>query len=72
MQHIMAINFKKIKSQIHPFKPEVKQGHIFIATDEQKNKFIDTIAKTGSKRSLIKLIVYIILTDEDWNKEFSL
>nr|DAT69951.1 MAG TPA: hypothetical protein [Caudoviricetes sp.] len=72
MQQYYGNQFKKIKSQIHPFKPEVKQGHIFIATDEQKNKFIDTIAKVGSKRSLIKLIVYIILTDEDWNKEFSL
>lgn len=68
----MAINFKKLKNQIHPFRPEVKQGYIFIATDEQKNNFIDSIAKIGSKRSLIKLIVYIILTDEDWNKEFTL
>lgn len=68
----MAINFKKLKGQIHPFKPEVKQGYIFIATDEQKKNFLDSIAKVGSKRSLIKLIVYIILIDEDWNKEFSL
>lgn len=55
MQQYYGNQFKKIKSQIHPFKPGVKQGHIFIATD-----------------GLIKLIVYIILTDEDWNKEFSL
>ena len=36
----MAINFKKLKSQIKPFKPEVKDGYIFIATDEQKNNEI--------------------------------
>lgn len=32
----MAINFRKLKSQIKPFKPEVKDGYIFITTDEQK------------------------------------
>ena len=34
----MAINFRKLKSQIKPFKPEVKDGYIFIATDEQMMK----------------------------------
>lgn len=26
----MAINFKKLKAQIKPFKPEAKNGYIFI------------------------------------------
>lgn len=68
----MAINFKKLKGQIHPFKPEVKRGYIFISTNEQKNRFIDSIAKIGSKRSLIKLIVWLILSNKDWEREFSL
>lgn len=28
----MAINFRKLKSQIKSFKPEVKDGYIFIKT----------------------------------------
>lgn len=46
----MAINFRKLKSQIKPFKPEVKDGYIFITTDEQKNNGLFSIAKCGSKR----------------------
>ena len=44
----MAINFRKLKSQIKSFKPEVKDGYIFIATDEQKNNGLFSIAKCGS------------------------
>ena len=69
---IMPINFIKIKSQIHPFKPEVKKGYIFIATDQQKNDFIDSIAEIGSKRSLIRLVVQQIQQDEDYKAEFLL
>lgn len=48
------INFKKLKSQIKPFKPEAKhKGYIFIATDEQIANGGFTVAKVGSKRSLI-------------------
>lgn len=31
----MAINFRKLKSQIKSFKPEVKDGYIFIASKIQ-------------------------------------
>jgi hypothetical protein len=36
----MPINFKKLKSQIHPFKPEVKRDYIFIANRQQTNNLI--------------------------------
>lgn len=70
----MVINFKKLKSQIKPFKPEAKHtGYIFIATDKQKKgNMIDSIAKAGSKRSLIRLLTYFIKTDEDYRAEYSL
>lgn len=68
----MAINFKKLNSQIRQFKPEVNNGYIFLATDEQKNNFIDSVACVGSKRRLVKYLVELIKTDEDWNKEFAL
>lgn len=70
----MAINFKKLKSQIHPFKPECKQGYIFIATNEQNNNFICSIALVGSKRRLLTILKNII-HDEDypeWKDEFSI
>lgn len=68
----MAINFKKLNSQIRQFKPEVRKGHIFLATDEQKNNFIESVACVGSKRRLVKFLVELIKNDEDWNKEFAL
>lgn len=68
----MAINFRKLKSQIKPFKPEAKKGYIFISTDVQKNNFICSISKVGSKRSLIKLLLWLIQNNEDWKVEFSL
>lgn len=52
----MAINFRKLKSQIKSFKPEVKDGYIFIATDEQKNNGLFSIAKCGSKRGLLSAL----------------
>lgn len=68
----MATNFRKLKSQVKPFKPEVKNGYIFIATDEQKRNGIDSIAKTGSKRSLLSILAWFINNDEGFKKEFSL
>lgn len=70
----MAINFKELKSQIKPFKPEAKHtGYIFIATDRQKQEgTICSIAKSGSKRSLVRLLAYLIKTDEDYHAEYSL
>ena len=32
----MPINFKKLKSQIHPFKPEVKRDYILSQTDNKQ------------------------------------
>ncbi|MBO5000882.1 MAG: hypothetical protein J6C58_08640 [Bacteroidaceae bacterium] len=69
----MAINFKKLKSQIKPFKPEAKHtGYIFLATDEQKKHDVDSIAKAGSKRSFIQMMVWFIQDDEAYRKEFTL
>lgn len=70
----MSINFKKLNSQIKPLKPEARHvGYIFIATDKQKREsLVDSIAKPGSKRSLIKVLTYFIKTDENYRAENSL
>lgn len=68
----MAINFSRLKAQIKPFKPEVKKGYIFIATKEQSNNFVWTVASVGSKRKLLFTLVTLIHVDKDWAKEFKL
>lgn len=70
----MSINFKKLNSQIKPLKPEARHvGYIFIATDKQKREsLVDSIAKPGSKLSLIKVLTYFIKTDENYRAEYSL
>lgn len=68
----MVVNFKKLKEQVKKFKPEGKNGYIFIATDEQKRNGIYSIAKQGSKRGLIACLVEFIKDEEDFKKEFSL
>nr|UWI25163.1 MAG: hypothetical protein [Bacteriophage sp.] len=68
----MAINFRKIKSQIKPFKPEAKSGYIFIATEEQKKNGLVSIAKCGSKRSLLYALIECINNDKDFNREFTI
>lgn len=68
----MPINFKKLKSQIHPFKPEVKRGYIFIANRQQTNNLIFSISQIGSKRSLVKKLIELIQRDENYKAEFSL
>lgn len=68
----MAINFRKLNRQVLPFKPETKQGFIFIATDEQKENGLFSIAKVGSKRSLMTILVDTISSDEDFKHEFSI
>lgn len=69
----MAINYRKLKAQIKPFKPEAKHsGYIFLATDEQKHNDIDSIAKPGSKRSFIKVMTWVVNTFEEYRKEFCL
>ena len=60
----MPINFKKLKSQIHPFKPEVKRGYIFIANRQQTNNLIFSISKIGSKRSLVKKLIELIQRED--------
>lgn len=72
--NIMSINFKKLNSQIKPLKPEARHvGYIFIATDKQKREsLVNSIAKPGSKRSLIKVLTYFIKTDENYRAEYSL
>ena len=68
----MAINFKKLKAQINPFKPETKNGYIFIATDEQKKNGVCSVAKPGSKCGLLSALVWFIQNDADFKKEFTL
>jgi hypothetical protein len=68
----MAINFRKLKSQIKPFKPEVKDGYIFITTDEQKNNGLFSIAKCRSKRGLLSALSEYIKDDEDFKREFTI
>lgn len=68
----MAINFRKLNRQVLPFKPETKQGFIFIATDEQKENGLFSIAKVGSKRSLMTIIIDTINSEEDFKREFSI
>lgn len=68
----MAINFKKLNRQVHPFKPEVKKGFIFIATDEQKENDLYSIAKKGSRKSLMRILEWMIKNDEDFKREFSI
>ena len=68
----MAINYRKLKAQIKPFKPEVKKGYIFLATREQQNNFIFSVAVEGRKRRLLLTLLVLIRNDEDWRREFML
>lgn len=72
----MVVNFKKIKSQIKPFKPEEdfkgRKGYMFIATKEQKDKGVCSVKKPGSKRGLIAALVEFIRYDADFKREFTL
>lgn len=69
----MAINYRKLKAQIKPFKPEAKHsGYIFLATNEQKRNGIDTITKPGSKRSFVKVMTWFVNDYEEYREEFSL
>lgn len=69
----MAINFKKLQSQIKPLKPEARKiGYIFLATREQEMDFINSVVTIGSKRRHIAFLVSLIKKDEDWSNEFKL
>lgn len=70
---MVAINYKKLNSQIKLLNPEAtKGGYIFLATDEQANNFINSVAFVGSKSKLRKKLMILIKTDEDWRREFLL
>lgn len=69
----MAINFKKLKSQIKPFAPEAGgKGYIFIADLKQSILGIDSVALKGSKRKLIKAMVEYIKIYPEYKEEFTL
>lgn len=68
----MIINFKKLKSQIFPWKPESKSGYIFIPTIEQEDNFIFSVASKGSKRKLIKHLIEYIRIYPEYKEEFTL
>lgn len=67
----MEIDYKKLKKQIKPFLAEAGgPGYIFIATDEQKRKGIDSVAKQGSKKSFIKALSYYGMMLDEFREEF--
>lgn len=66
------INFRKLKSQVKPFKEEGKKGFIFLATDEQKDNWVWSVAIEGSRRRFTSAICDMINTDKDYKKEFYL
>lgn len=67
----MAINFKKLKAQVKRFQPEAKRsGYIFIATEEQKKRGIDSVAVEGSKNRFFAVLSWIIQDDEEYSREF--
>ena len=68
----MAINFRKLNAQIRPLKKEVRPGYIFLATDEQKNRFVDSVAKLGSRRKFMRTMLHFIQCDKDYADEFTL
>lgn len=71
----MVINFRKLNKQIKPFAPEASgPGYIFIATDEQKKKGLFSVSKKGSKRSLIKALLYQsgMMNIDEFREEFTL
>lgn len=69
----MTINYRKLKKQIKSFAPEAGgTGCIFIATEEQKKKGIDSVAKKGSKRSFIKALSYYGMMLDEFREEFKL
>lgn len=69
----MAINFKKLKSQIKSFAPEAGgTGYIFIDNLRQSIPSIDSVALKGSKRKLIKAMVEYIKIYPEYKEEFTL
>lgn len=72
----MVVNFKKLKTQIKPFKPEEgfngRKGYMFIATKERKNRGVCSVKRPGSKRGLIAALVEFIQYDADFKREFTL
>lgn len=68
----MAINFRKLNKQIKPFKPESKKGYIFIATEEQVNNCIFSVAVEGSKRRTMKCLKDLIAGDKFFREEFTI
>lgn len=68
----MAINFRKLNKQIKPFKPESKKGYIFIATEEQVNNCIFSVAVEGSKRNAMRCLKNLIAGDKLFREEFTI
>ena len=64
----MAINYKKIKSQI---KPDPEVGFRFIPTQEQEANDIDSFCCT-SKKTLINAIVCLAQGMTNYEQEFTI
>ena len=70
---MIMIDFKKLSRQIVREDGRAgKPGYMFIATDGQKKNGVYSVFKMGSKRSLLKSLVFFIGEDEDLRKEFTL
>lgn len=67
----MAINFKKLKSQIIPHCDTRGKGWMFTTTVEQDDKGVFKIFTTGSKRYLISSLVELINYDIEFKNEFT-
>lgn len=70
----MAINFRKLKKQVKQLKPEAGgTGYIFIATDEQQNKGIFSIAQYGSRTHFMNRLLVPFIKEsayKEWREEF--
>lgn len=68
----MAINFRQLRSQVRPFKPEQKKGFIFLATEEQKKRGLFSIAAEGTRRHLMEILADMVREDDDFSEEFKI
>ncbi len=68
----MAINFKKLKEQIKPFKEGGKRGYMFVATQEQEERELFAVKALYSKRHFMEFMTWLVYYDNEWRKEFAL
>lgn len=68
----MAINFKKLKSQITPYEDEKGcKGWLFTPTKEQESKEIPRIFTTGSKEFLMIFLIELIEKEDAFRRDLN-